>query len=196
MGKGSKARPYSIDGNEFADNWDKIFNKTAVDDAADVMSGTDPLIENYEPEAYLNRYDTSRIPEGIKSMEFFEGTNFELAGDFMHAFGQEVLTEPTLPDTNLAKLRLELIREEFEELTVATNAMDMIEIADALTDILYVVYGAGHAFGIDLDACYREVHSSNMSKLGEDGNPIYREDGKVLKGPNFRSPDLAQFCKS
>ena len=200
-GKGSKARPYSVDGKEFADNWDRIFNKvaSAAEDAADVMSGTDPVIETYDPEAYLNRYDTSRLPEGVKTVEmsdFFEGTNFELAGDFMNAFGQEVLTEPTLPDTSLAKLRLELIREEFEELTVATNAMDMIEIADALTDILYVVYGAGHAFGIDLDACYREVHSSNMSKLGEDGKPIYREDGKVLKGPNFRSPDLAQFCKS
>jgi len=196
MGKGSKARPYSVEGEEFADNWDRIFNKTAVDDAADVMSGTDPLIENYDPEAYLNRYDTSRLPEGVEMGDFFEGTNFELAGDFMNAFGQEVLTEPTLPDTSLAKLRLELIREEFEELTVATNAMDIIEIADALTDILYVVYGAGHAFGIDLDACYREVHSSNMSKLGEDGKPIYREDGKVLKGPHFRSPDLTQFCKS
>lgn len=185
-GKGSKARPYSVEGKEFADNWDRIFNKTAVDDAADVMSGTDPVLENYGVESFKT----------VEFHDFFEGTNFELAGDFMHAFGQEVLTEPTLPDTSLAKLRLELIREEFEELTVATNAMDMIEIADALTDILYVVYGAGHAFGIDLDACYREVHSSNMSKLGEDGKPIYREDGKVLKGPNFRSPDLAQFCKS
>jgi len=177
MGKGSKARPYAVDGKEFADNWDRIFNKTAVDDAADVMSGVDPVLENFPPEA------------------FFEGTNFELAGDFMNSFGQEVLTEPTLPSPELAKLRLELIREEFEELTVATNAMDMIEIADALTDILYVVYGAGHAFGIDLDACYREVHSSNMSKLGADGKPIYREDGKVMKGPNFRAPDLTRFCK-
>ena len=176
-GKGDKVRKPS-DSQQFADNWDRIFNKTAVDDAADVMSDVDPVLENFPPE------------------HFFEGTNFELAGDFMNAFGQEVLTEPTLPSTDLAKLRLELIREEFEELTVATNAMDMIEIADALTDILYVVYGAGHAFGIDLDACYREVHSSNMSKLGADGKPIYRGDGKVLKGPNFRSPDLAQFCGS
>ena len=184
-GKGSKARPKSVHADEFAQNWDRIFNKvaSAAEDAADAMS-------RYE------RYEADRLPEGVKNVEFFEGTNFELAGDFMNAFGQEVLTEPTLPSPELAKLRLELIREEFEELTVATNAMDMIEIADALTDILYVVYGAGHAFGIDLDACYAEVHDSNMSKLGEDGKPIYREDGKVLKGPHFRSPDLAQFCKS
>ena len=172
MGKGSKARPISVDGNEFADNWDRIFNKSAVDDAADVMSGVDPVIENFPPE------------------HFFNGSNFELAGDFMTAFGQEVLTEPTLPSAHLAKLRLELIREEFEELTVATNAMDIVEIADALTDILYVVYGAGHAFGIDLDECYHEVHRSNMSKLGADGKPIYREDGKILKGPNYFHPNL------
>ena len=172
MSKGSKARPLSVDGNEFADNWDKIFNRSAVDDAADVMSGVDPVIENFPPE------------------HFFNGSNFELAGDFMTAFGQEVLTEPTLPSAHLAKLRLELIREEFEELTVATNAMDIVEIADALTDILYVVYGAGHAFGIDLDECYHEVHRSNMSKLGADGKPIYREDGKILKGPNYFHPNL------
>ena len=172
MSKGSKARPLSVDGNEFADNWDRIFNKSAVDDAADVMSGVDPVIENFPPE------------------HFFNGSNFELAGDFMTAFGQEVLTEPTLPSAHLAKLRLELIREEFEELTVATNAMDIVEIADALTDILYVVYGAGHAFGIDLDECYHEVHRSNMSKLGADGKPIYREDGKILKGPDYFHPNL------
>jgi predicted HAD superfamily Cof-like phosphohydrolase len=176
-GKGSKARPYSVDGKEFADNWDRIFNKTAVDDAADTMS----------------RYDADRLPEGIKSVELDDlvgSTNFELAGDFMNAFGQEVLTEPTCPSPELAKLRLELIREEVEELNVGIEGMDLVEIADALTDILYVVYGAGHAFGIDLDECYREVHRSNMSKLGEDGKPIYREDGKVLKGPNYFHPNL------
>ena len=172
MSKGSKARPKSVEAGQFADNWDKIFNRSAVDDAADVMSGVDPVIENFPPE------------------HFFNGSNFELAGDFMTAFGQEVLTEPTLPSAHLAKLRLELIREEFEELTVATNAMDIVEIADALTDILYVVYGAGHAFGIDLDECYHEVHRSNMSKLGADGKPIYREDGKILKGPNYFHPNL------
>ena len=192
-GKGSKARPISVDGKEFADNWDRIFNKTAVDDAADVMSGVDPINEDPEPPFFRDK-ETGMI--SVELDDLLGKTNFELAGDFMTAFGQEVLTKPTLPSSELAKLRLELIREEFEELTVATNAMDMIEIADALTDILYVVYGAGHAFGIDLDACYAEVHDSNMSKLGEDGKPIYREDGKVLKGPHFRSPDLAQFCKS
>jgi predicted HAD superfamily Cof-like phosphohydrolase len=176
-GKGSKARPYSVDGQEFADNWDRIFNKTAVDDAADTMS----------------RYEADRLPEGIKSVELDDlvgSTNFELAGDFMNAFGQEVLTEPTCPSPELAKLRLELIREEVEELNVGIEGMDIVEIADALTDILYVVYGAGHAFGIDLDECYREVHRSNMSKLGEDGKPIYRDDGKVLKGPNYFHPNL------
>ena len=172
MSKGSKARPKSVEAGQFADNWERIFNRSAVDDAADVMSGVDPVIENFPPQ------------------HFFNGSNFELAGDFMTAFGQEVLTEPTCPSSSLAKLRLELIREEFEELTVATNAMDIVEIADALTDILYVVYGAGHAFGIDLDECYHEVHRSNMSKLGADGKPIYREDGKVMKGPGYFEPDL------
>ena len=122
--------------------------------------------------------------------ELTGSTNFELAGDFMNAFGQEVLTEPTLPSPEVAKLRLELIREEVEELNVGIEGMDIVEIADALTDILYVVYGAGHAFGIDLDECYWEVHRSNMSKLGEDGKPIYREDGKVLKGPDYFHPNL------
>ena len=111
----------------------------------------------------------------------------------MEAFGQEVLTEPALPDAELARLRLELIREEVEELNVGIEGMDLVEIADALTDILYVVYGAGHAFGIDLDACLAEVHRSNMTKLGADGRPIYREDGKVLKGENYEPPNLRQF---
>ena len=197
-GKGDKPRPVA-DAEQFASNWDRIFNKvaSAAEDAADVMSdyddGTDPVIENYDPESYLNRYDASRLPEGLKTVEIdtlFESTNFELAGDFMNAFGQEVLTEPTCPSPELAKLRLELIREEVEELNVGIEGMDIVEIADALTDILYVVYGAGHAFGIDLDECYAEVHRSNMSKLGEDGKPIYREDGKVLKGPNYFHPNL------
>ena len=199
-GKGSKARPYSVDAQEFADNWDKVFNKTAVDDAADVMSdykeddgqkpiddGTDPINEDPEPPFF-------RDPEtGMLAVEFddlFGKTNFELAGEFMNAFGQEVLTKPTCPEPNLAKLRLELIREEVEELNVGIEGMDIVEIADALTDILYVVYGAGHAFGIDLDTCYYEVHRSNMSKLGEDGKPIYREDGKVMKGPDYFHPNL------
>ena len=185
-GKGDKRRPVA-DAEQFASNWDKIFNKTAVDDAADVMSGVDPINEDPEPPFF-------RDPKtGMLAIEFedlFGKTNFELAGQFMRAFGQEVLTKPTLPEPELAKLRLELIREEVEELNVGIEGMDIVEIADALTDILYVVYGAGHAFGIDLDTCYAEVHRSNMSKLGEDGKPIYREDGKVMTGPDYFHPNL------
>ena len=117
-------------------------------------------------------------------------SNFEKVGDFMEAFGQRVEMEPTWPDFNTRELRLELIQEELDELSDAVADRDMIQIADALTDLLYVVYGAGHAFGIDLDECFQEVHSSNMSKLGENGKPIHREDGKVMKGPGYFEPDL------
>ena len=117
-------------------------------------------------------------------------TNFELVGEFMNSFGQEVKTKPEHPNDDTQLLRVELIREELEELKDAVAENDIIEVADALTDLLYVVYGAGHAYGIDLDKCFEEVHASNMSKLGEDGKPIYREDGKVLKGKNFFQPDL------
>ena len=117
-------------------------------------------------------------------------SNFEKVGDFMEAFGQNVEMEPTWPDFNTRELRLELIQEELEELSDAVADRDMIQIADALTDLLYVVYGAGHSFGIDLDECFEEVHRSNMSKLGENGRPIHREDGKVLKGPGYFEPDL------
>ena len=126
----------------------------------------------------------------MKTKQTGEGTNFELVGDFMEAFGQDVQFEPTWPDFNTRELRIELIQEELEELSDAVADRDMVQIADALTDLLYVVYGAGHSFGIDLDECFQEVHSSNMSKLGEDGRPIYREDGKVMKGPSFFEPDL------
>jgi len=122
-------------------------------------------------------------------------SNFEKVGDFMEAFNQEVLYVPTLPDFNLAALRLDLIEEEVQELRDGLGNQDLLEIADALTDILYVVYGAGHAFGIDLDDCFDEVHRSNMTKLGEDGRPLYRDDGKVMKGPNYREPDLDQFVR-
>jgi predicted HAD superfamily Cof-like phosphohydrolase len=122
-------------------------------------------------------------------------TNFEKVGDFMEAFGQEVLYIPTTPDFNLSALRLDLIEEEVQELRDGLANKSMLEIADALTDILYVVYGAGHAFGIDLDDCFHEVHSSNMTKLGADGRPLYREDGKVMKGPNYREPDLTKFVQ-
>lgn len=122
-------------------------------------------------------------------------TNFELVENFMNAFGQEVKEEPALPDWNTCALRLDLITEEVRELEVALANENLVDIADALTDILYVVYGAGHAFGIDLDACFDEVHRSNMSKLGPDGEPIYREDGKVLKGPDYFDPDLESILE-
>lgn len=122
-------------------------------------------------------------------------TNFDRVGKFMKAFGQEVKESPEFPDSDTQRLRIELIREELDELVDAIAANDMIEIADALTDILYVTYGAGHSFGIDLDRCFLEVQRSNMSKLGENGKPIYREDGKIMKGPNYSEPDLTSIVK-
>ena len=117
-------------------------------------------------------------------------TNFKSVGKFMETFGQEVKTKPEIPDAETVELRIELISEEVEEIWDACKDKDIIGIADALTDILYVTYGAGHAFGIDLDKCFAEVQRSNMSKLGKNGKPIYREDGKVMKGPNYSEPDL------
>ena len=117
-------------------------------------------------------------------------TNFEMVAEFMTAFDQDVHTKAHMPDDDTQLLRVELIREELEELKDAIAENDIIEVADALTDLLYVVYGAGHAFGLDLDTCFKEVHRSNMSKLGDDGKPIHREDGKVIKGPNFSEPNL------
>jgi predicted HAD superfamily Cof-like phosphohydrolase len=137
-------------------------------------------------------YDARRL-DWHTTGEKMKITNFEMVGDFMEAFGQEVLYMPKMPDTNLAALRLDLIDEEVQELRDGLGKKSMLEIADALTDILYVVDGAGHSFGIDLDECFDEVHSSNMTKLGEDGRPMYREDGKVMKGPNYREPDLTEF---
>lgn len=115
-------------------------------------------------------------------------TNFEKVAEFMNAFGQTVETEPTW--TSVSELRFSLIEEELKELRQALIERDIVEVADALTDLLYVVYGAGHSFGIDLNKCFDEVHSSNMTKLGPEGKPIYREDGKVMKGPGYRAPDL------
>ena len=120
-------------------------------------------------------------------------TNFEKVKLFMVTYGQEVRTKAGLSDEKTNKLRIELIKEELEELTEAIKQNDLLEVADALTDILYVTYGAGHAFGIDLDKCFDEVQNSNMSKLGEDGKPIYSESGKVMKGPNYFKPDLSKF---
>jgi predicted HAD superfamily Cof-like phosphohydrolase len=120
-------------------------------------------------------------------------SNFSKVGIFMRAFGQEVKNKPSFSTDKINKLRLDLINEELSELTDAINNKDLLEVADALTDILYVTYGAGHAFGIDLDKCFDEVQNSNMSKLDEDGKPIYNEHGKVMKGPNYFKPDLSKF---
>ena len=113
----------------------------------------------------------------------------------MKTFGQEVKTNASLSSDKINKLRIDLIEEELEELKDAINKKDLKETVDALTDILYVVYGAGHAFGVNLDKCFEEVQNSNMSKLGEDGKPIYNENGKVMKGPNYFKPNLNQFLK-
>ncbi len=120
-------------------------------------------------------------------------TNFERVRKFMETFGQEIKEKAEFPNTKITTLRLELIREELEELNEAIKKKDIKEVADALTDILYVTYGAGHAFGIDLDKCFSEVQNSNMSKLGEDGKPIYNDKGKVMKGPRYFKPDLSKF---
>ena len=120
-------------------------------------------------------------------------TNFEKVKLFMDTYGQEVKDKAEFSDVKTNKLRIDLIKEELEELTQAMNDKNLLEVADALTDILYVTYGAGHAFGIDLDKCFDEVQNSNMSKLGEDGKPIYNESGKIMKGPNYFKPDLLKF---
>ena len=120
-------------------------------------------------------------------------SNFERVRKFMETFGQEVKKKAEFPNNKITSLRYDLIKEELEELRVAMERKDIKEVADALTDILYVTYGAGHAFGINLDKCFEEVQSSNMSKLGEDGRPIYNDKGKVTKGPNYFKPDLNKF---
>jgi len=120
-------------------------------------------------------------------------SNYNKVGTFMKTFGQEVKTKPSFSSDKINKLRIDLIKEELDELQEAMKNNDLLEVADALTDILYVTYGAGHAFGIDLDKCFDEVQNSNMSKLGENGEPIYNESGKVMKGPNYFKPDLTKF---
>jgi predicted HAD superfamily Cof-like phosphohydrolase len=117
-------------------------------------------------------------------------TNFNMVREFMNVFGQEVKDTPKLPKRSVQALRVKLIAEELKELREALKDKDIVEVADALTDILYVTYGAGLAFGIDLDKCFAEVQRSNMTKLGENGKPLYREDGKIKKGPNYEDPDL------
>ena len=120
-------------------------------------------------------------------------SNFSKVGVFMKTFGQEVKDKPSFSTDKINKLRLDLIKEELNELTEAMNNKDLLEVADALTDILYVTYGAGHAFGINLDKCFEEVQNSNMSKLDNNGKPIYNEHGKVMKGPNYFKPNLKKF---
>ena len=122
-------------------------------------------------------------------------TNFQKVKTFMQTFGQEVKLKPSFSTEKINDLRYNLIKEELEELKEAISKKDLLEVADALTDILYVTYGAGHAFGVDLDNCFEEVQNSNMSKLGEDGKPIYNDKGKVMKGPNYYKPDLSKFIK-
>ena len=120
-------------------------------------------------------------------------TNFERVKKFMETFNQEIKEKAAFPNAKITALRVDLIKEELNELKSAINQKDLKEVADALTDILYVTYGAGHAFGINLDKCFEEVQNSNMSKLGLDGKPIYNEKGKVMKGPNYFKPDLGKF---
>ena len=120
-------------------------------------------------------------------------TNFESVRKFMETFGQEIKEKPGFPNNKIISLRFNLIKEELEELKEAMQNKDIKEVADALTDILYVTYGAGHAFGINLDKCFKEVQNSNMSKLGVDGKPIYNDKGKVMKGPNYFKPNLSKF---
>ena len=120
-------------------------------------------------------------------------SNFKKVKTFMDTFGQEVKTKPSFSTDKINSLRYDLINEELEELKIAMKNKDLLEVADALTDILYVTYGAGHAFGIDLDKCFQEVQSSNMSKLDEDSKPIYNESGKIMKGPKYFKPNLNKF---
>jgi len=120
-------------------------------------------------------------------------SNFKLVKNFMETFGQEVKNKPSFSTDKINKLRYDLIKEELDELRVALENKDLLEVADALTDILYVAYGAGHAFGIDLDKCFEEVQNSNMSKLDENNKPIYNESGKVMKGPKYFKPNLSKF---
>ena len=120
-------------------------------------------------------------------------SNFESVKKFMETFGQEIKEKASFPNDKITSLRYELIKEELDELKEAIDRKDIKEVADALTDILYVTYGAGHAFGIDLDKCFEEVQNSNMSKLGKDGKPIFNENGKVMKGPNYFKPNLSKF---
>jgi predicted HAD superfamily Cof-like phosphohydrolase len=215
-GKGSKQRP--TDSEKFDTNFDNIFRKSndnkadlleekVLDMSSDLLDSAKKLIDEVledtpwteEPEVEatpplgLHTQRPTMDSKGNYGVNWVGCNNFGKAGEFMNVFGQETLTRPTLPSFDLAGLRLDLIQEEVDELREGLANQDIVEIADALTDILYVVYGAGHAFGIDLDKCYQEVHRSNMTKLDADGKPLFREDGKVMKSDSYEPPNLTKI---
>ena len=209
-GKGSKQRP--TDSEKFENNYDNIFRKTnenkadlleeqVLDMSADLLDSAKKLIDEVlndvekeeTPPLGLHVQRPTMDSKGNYDVKWVGCNNFGKAGEFMKVFGQQTLTRPTLPGYGLGALRIDLIEEELDELKEAIVNQDIVEIADALTDILYVTYGAGHAFGIDLDKCYNEVHRSNMTKLDEDGNPLFREDGKVMKSSSYEPPNLTKI---
>ena len=210
-GKGSKQRP--TDSKKFENNFDNIFRKTnenkaelleeqVLDMSADLLESAKKLIDEVledlqeveeTPPLGLHHQQPTQDSKGNYGVAWRGCNNFGKAGEFMNVFGQQTLTKPTLPGYGLGALRIDLIEEELDELKEAIVDQDIVEIADALTDILYVVYGAGHAFGIDLDKCYAEVHRSNMTKLDEDGKPLFREDGKVMKSSSYEPPNLSKI---
>ena len=212
-GKGSKQRP--TDSKKFESNFDNIFRKSnenkadlleekVLDMSSDLLDSAKKLIDEVlsdveereveeTPPLGLHVQRPTMDSKGNYGVNWVGCNNFGKAGEFMNVFGQETLTRPTLPSNDLAELRLDLIQEEVDELREGLANQDIVEIADALTDILYVVYGAGHAFGIDLDACYNEVHRSNMTKLDDEGKPLFREDGKVMKSDSYEPPNLTKI---
>jgi len=191
-GKGSKQRP--TDSEKFENNYDAIFgNKSKTTPPPEVEVEVEEAEVSETPPLGLCVQQPTMDSKGNYGVAWRGCNNFGKAGEFMNVFGQQTLTKPTLPNFDLAALRLDLIQEEVDELREGLENQDIVEIADALTDILYVVYGAGHAFGIDLDKCYAEVHRSNMTKLDEDGKPLFREDGKVMKSSSYEPPNLSKI---
>ena len=187
-GKGDKSRVKNK--SQYENNYDAIFgNKTSTPEPEVEKA---PEVEETPPLG-LHVQRPTMDSKGNYHVKWVGCNNFGKAGEFMNVFGQETLTRPTLPGYGLGALRIDLIEEELDELREAIVDQDIVEIADALTDILYVVYGAGHAFGIDLDKCYNEVHRSNMTKLDDDGNPLFREDGKVMKSSSYEPPNLTKI---
>ena len=193
-GKGDKSRV--TDKKAYESNWENIFgrkDRPPVVEEREEVALTPP--SRKEDQKLLGDWSTTIAVDkkGNYYAKEVPLNNFAKAGEFMQVFGQETLTRPTVPGYGLGALRIDLIEEELDELKEAIVAQDIVEIADALTDILYVTYGAGHAFGIDLDACYNEVHRSNLTKLDEDGKPLYREDGKVMKSNRYEEPNLTRI---